>query len=176
MLTYDVSHHARHGVARQRPRASATSVTHSRVGERAPGELDDLAAAVWLQAHDAAWLGRDWTALEQQLAPDVALLSPELRVWLAGRRAVLAHLRAMMQGAWVHEYNATDLRGRSSGAIGIVSYGWQLDWTFDHRRRQNSGRELLVLRAAPACGGWQVLRRMPLQTRAVRGVGARGRR
>jgi len=131
-----------------------------------PGALDDLAAAVWLQAYDAAWLGCDWTALERQLAADVALLSPELRVWLAGRRAVLAHVRAMMRGAQVHEYNATDLTGRSMGAIGIISYRWQLDWTFEHKRRQNSGRDVLVLRAAP--GGWQLLRRLPLQVSGLR--------
>ena len=127
--------------------------------ELVPRVLDDLAAAVWLQRYDTAWLGCDWRALERQLAADVALLSPELKIWLAGRRALLAHLRAMMRGAQVHEYNATDLRGRSSGMIGIISYGWQLDWTVGHKRRQISGRELLVLRATSR--GWQLLRRLP---------------
>lgn len=122
--------------------------------------LDDLAAALWLRAYDAAWLGCDWPALERRLAADVAVLSPELKVSLAGRRAVLAHLRAMMRGARVHEYSATELRGRSAGAIGIISYGWQLDCTVGHQRRRISGRHLLVLRATPA--GWQLLRRMPL--------------
>lgn len=125
-----------------------------------PGLLDDLSAAVWLQGYDAAWLGCDWPALERRLAADVALLSPGLKVRLAGRRAVLTHLRARMRGAQVHEYSATDLRGRSAGAIGIISYGWQLDCTVGHQRRRISGRDLLVLRATP--GGWQLLRRLPL--------------
>jgi Domain of unknown function (DUF4440) len=126
-----------------------------------PGALDDLAAAVWVQGYAAAWLGCDWRTLERRLAADIALLSPDLKVWLAGRRAVLTHLRATMRGSEVHEYNATDLRGRSCGVIGIISYGWQLDWTFQHRRRQSSGRALLVLRATPY--GWQLVRCLPLR-------------
>lgn len=122
--------------------------------------LDDLAAAVWLQAYDAAWLGSDWPQLERRLAPDVALLSPDRRVWVAGRRAVLVHLRALLRGAQVHEYNATGLRGRSSGNIGIISHRWQIDWTRAHKRGQSTGHDVLVLRAAP--GGWQLLRRLPV--------------
>lgn len=114
-----------------------------------------------MQRYDAAWLGCDWRSLEDQLATDVALLSPELKVWLAGRRAVLTHLRAAMRGRQVHEYNATDLRGRSCGALGIISFRWQLDWSFGHERRQSSGRDLLVLRTS--AGGWQLLRRLPLR-------------
>lgn len=128
----------------------------------AAGALDDLAAAVWVQGYDAAWLGGDWRTLGRRLAADVALLSPELEVWLAGRRAVLTHLRAMMRGARVHEYNATDLKGLSSGPVGIISYRWQLDWTRARRRRQSLGRDLLVLRSA--AGEWQLLRRLPLRS------------
>jgi len=126
-----------------------------------PGVLDDLAAAVWVQGYAAAWLGCDWRRLARRLAGDVALLSPDLKISLAGRRAVLTHLRATMRGAQIHEYNATDLRGRSSGAIAIISYGWQLDWTFRRERRQTSGRDILVLRATPS--GWQLVRRLPLR-------------
>lgn len=114
-----------------------------------------------MQRFDAAWLGGDWRTLERRLAADVALLSPDLEVWLAGRRAVLTHLRAAMRGAQVHEYNATDLRGLCSGPLGVISYRWQLDWSRARRRRQSSGRALLVLRAA--AGEWQLLRRMPLR-------------
>ncbi len=158
MLTSDTRRNGLHGSTAQ---AAGASGKPGAPVDFAPGVLDDLAAARWLQAYDAAWLGREWAALECLLAADVALLAPDLRVWLAGRRAVMAHLRAMMHEARVHEYNATDLKGRSSGAIGIVSYRWQLDWTFDHRRRQSLGREALVLRATPC--GWQLLRRLPLQ-------------
>lgn len=128
----------------------------------AAGMLDDLAAAVWLRAYDAAWLGCDWPELERRLASDVALLSPVRRVWLIGRKTVLAHLRALMRDAQVHEYNATDLRGCSSGKLGIISYRWQIDWTLEHRRSQSSGGDVLVLRATP--GGWRLLRHLPLKT------------
>ncbi|MGO9803252.1 MAG: nuclear transport factor 2 family protein [Steroidobacteraceae bacterium] len=131
-----------------------------RAEEPDPGVLDDLAAAVWVQAYDAAWLGRNWPQLQQQLAADVALLSPDRRVAVAGRRAVLAHMRATLRDAQVHEYNATDLKGRSTGGVGIISYRWQLDWTVGHRRQQLSGRDVLVLRAAAT--GWQLVRRLPV--------------
>jgi Domain of unknown function (DUF4440) len=133
-----------------------------RAAEPHPGVLDDLAAAVWVQVYDAAWLGRNWRQLQRHLAADVALLSPGRRVAVVGRRAVLAQMRATLRDAQVHEYNATDLKGRSSGGIGIISYRWQLDWTVGDRRQQLSGRDVLVLRAAAT--GWQLLRRVPVET------------
>jgi ketosteroid isomerase-like protein len=124
------------------------------------GVLDDLAAARWIQSYDAAWLGRDWSRLERYLAADVALLTAAPAVSIAGRRAVLEHLRSRLWGVEVHEYNTTDLRGRAAGDIGIISYRWQLEWTIGHRRQQLAGRDVLVLRATAA--GWQLLRRLPL--------------
>jgi Domain of unknown function (DUF4440) len=126
-----------------------------------PGDLDDLAAAVWVRAFDAAWLGRDWTTLEGRLAPDIALMSPAFMTDIVGRDAVLAHLRAMMCGVQIHEYNATDLKGHSSGPVGIITYRWQLDWTVDHKRRPVSGRDILVLRAVN--GSWQLMWRVQLR-------------
>ncbi|HEV2284887.1 MAG TPA: nuclear transport factor 2 family protein [Steroidobacteraceae bacterium] len=128
----------------------------------APAVLDDLAAARWIQSYDAAWLGRDWPRLERYLAADVALLTAAPGISIAGRRAVLEHMRSRLSGVEVHEYNTTDLRGRAAGDIGIICYRWQLEWTIGHRRQQLSGRDVLVLRAAP--GGWQLLRRLPLDT------------
>lgn len=119
-----------------------------------PGVLDDLAAAVWVQAYDAAWLSRSWTALERRLSPDVVMVTSAFTRVIAGRTAVLAHLRALMRGAVVHEYNATDLKGHASGATGVISYRWQLDWTVEGERRASSGRDILVLRAVPQ--GWQL--------------------
>jgi ketosteroid isomerase-like protein len=126
-----------------------------------PGVLDDLAAAVWVQAYDAAWLGRDWTTLERYLAPDIALMSPSFRTAIVGRDAVLAHLRAMMFGVRIHEYNATDLKGHSSGPVGVITYRWQLDWTVDHERRPLSGRDILVLCATSE--GWQLMWRVQVR-------------
>ena len=119
-----------------------------------PGVLDDLAAAVWVRAFDAAWLSREWTTLERRLAPDIALMSPPFMTGIVGRDAVLAHLRAMMCGAQIHEYNTTDLKGHSSGSVGIITYRWQLDWTVDHKRRPLSGHDILVLRAVNE--SWQL--------------------
>jgi ketosteroid isomerase-like protein len=126
-----------------------------------PSVLDDLAAAVWVQAYDAAWLGRDWTTLERCLAPDIALMSPAFTTAIVGRDAVLAHLRAMMCGVQIHEYNATDLKGHSSGAVGVITYRWQLDWTVDRARRPLSGRDILVLRAASE--SWQLMWRVQVR-------------
>jgi ketosteroid isomerase-like protein len=120
--------------------------------------LDDLAAAVWVQAYDAAWLGRDWRALERCFAPDVVLTSPAFTSSIAGREAVLAHMRAMMSGVRVHEYNATDLKGHSSGAVGVITYRWQLDWTAERERRAISGRDILMLRAS--ADDWQLVWRV----------------
>lgn len=135
---------------------------HGHPPQRVSGVLDDLAAARWIQAYDAAWLGRDWSRLERYLAADVALLTAAPGVSIAGRRAVLEHMRSQLSGVEVHEYNTTDLKGRTAGDIGIISYRWQLEWTIGHRRRELSGRDVLVLRAATA--GWQLLRRLPLDT------------
>jgi hypothetical protein len=114
-----------------------------------------------VRAFDAAWLGRDWTTLEGRLAPDIALMSPAFMTDIVGRDAVLAHLRAMMCGVQIHEYNATDLKGHSSGPVGIITYRWQLDWTVDHKRRPVSGRDILVLRAVN--GSWQLMWRVQLR-------------
>jgi hypothetical protein len=61
----------------------------------------------------------------------------------------------MMSGAHVHEYNATDLRGHSAGTIGVITYRWQLDWSVDHKHREASGRDILVLRRMSE--GWQLV-------------------
>ncbi|HLY53765.1 MAG TPA: nuclear transport factor 2 family protein [Steroidobacteraceae bacterium] len=131
------------------------------VRKSAADVLDELAAAHWVRRYEAAWLAHDWAELERHLAADVILLSPGMRVSVAGREAALAHMRAMLRAAQVHEYNTTDLRGRSAGGVGIVSYHWELDWTVRSRRRQLRGQDVLLLRAAPA--GWQLLRRLPVQ-------------
>ena len=77
-------------------------------------------------------------------------------------RLVLAHLRAAMCGAAVHEYNATDLRGHASGATGVISYRWQLDWTVEGERRASSARDILVLRAE--LPGWQLVWRAQVRS------------
>ena len=84
--------------------------------------------------------------------PDIALMSPPFMTGIVGRDAVLAHLRAMMCGAQIHEYNTTDLKGHSSGSVGIITYRWQLDWTVDHKRRPLSGHDILVLRQSTRVG------------------------
>jgi hypothetical protein len=129
----------------------------AQVREPEPADLllDDLAAAVWVQAYDAAWLGRDWSALERRLAPDVALALSGFSATIIGRTEVLAHLRAVMRTMHVHEYNATDLNGHASGAAGVITYRWQLDCTVDRERRASSGRDILVLRSAGA--EWQLV-------------------
>jgi ketosteroid isomerase-like protein len=123
--------------------------------------LDDLAAAVWVQAYDAAWLGRDWAALEQYLAPEVTLLTPRFAAATCGRAAVMAHMRALMCGVQVHEYNATDLTGHASGPVGVITYRWQLDWSLDGQRQALTGRDILVLRGTPA--GWQLVWRVQVR-------------
>jgi ketosteroid isomerase-like protein len=127
----------------------------ARAGATAVGALDDLAAAVWVQAYDKAWLSRDWTALEGYLAPDVVVVLAGVSAVLSGREAVLAHLRAMMREAHVHEYNATDLTGHTAAAIGVITHRWQLDWTVNHKHCEASGRDILVLRRVRA--GWQLV-------------------
>ncbi len=110
-------------------------------------ELDDLAAAIWVQAYDAAWLGQDWGELACRLDPDVNFVADGFTSLLAGREAVIAHLRETMSQARVHEYNATDLTGYCSGRVGVVHYRWQLDWTVAGERRAITGRDVLVLHA-----------------------------
>lgn len=139
--------------------AARTLKAQARVAE--PAVLDDLGAAVWVQAYDAAWLARDWNTLERYLVPDISLMSPGFVTTIVGRDAVLAHLRAMMSGVRIHEYNTTDVKGHSSGPVGVVTYRWQLDWTVDHERRPLSGRDILVLRAASE--GWQLMWRVQVR-------------
>jgi hypothetical protein len=124
--------------------------------------LDDLAAAQWVQAYDAAWLGRDWSVLERCFAPEVAVMLAGFSTSIAGRAAVLAHMRAMLNGTQVHEYNATDLKGYSCGTIGVITYRWQFDRTVDGERRATSGRDILVLQAARE--GWQLVWRAQVRS------------
>lgn len=131
-----------------------------------PRALDDLAAAIWVQAYDAAWLGQNWTALEKCFAPDVAMLLGGSANAVTGRAAVVAYIRKKMTGAVVHEYNATDLTGHASGATGVITYRWQLDWTVGSERRATSGRDILVLRAVHQ--GWQLLWRAEARSRWIR--------
>jgi len=118
------------------------------------GVLDDLAAAAWVQEYDAAWLGQQWRRLEHYLAPDVEFLSRGDADVIVGRAAVLAHLRAMIDGTTVHEYNATDLRARVCPATSIVTYRWQLDSSVNGMRSTSNGRDLLALRLTGH--GWQL--------------------
>lgn len=135
---------------------------HSKAGtEGELDSLDDLAAAVWVQAYDAAWLGKDWAALERLFAPDAAVVLPGFSETVVGRVLILDHLREMFNGAQVHEYNATDLRGHSSGTVGVIHYRWQLDWTVDGKRRAISGRDILALRSMPE--GWLLVWRAQIR-------------
>jgi ketosteroid isomerase-like protein len=116
--------------------------------------LDDLAAAVWVQAYDRAWLGRDWRALERMITPDVVVMGPGFTAATRGRAAALSHFRATMSRANVHEYNATDLQGHTVGRVGVITYRWQLDWTVARERFGVFGRDILMLR--PTAAGWQL--------------------
>jgi hypothetical protein len=109
--------------------------------------LDELAAAVWVQSYDAAWLGQDWKQLKHCLAPDVAFVSHGFVAAAVGRTAVLTNIRELMRATEVHEYNTTDLTAHSSGPVGVISYRWQLDSTVAGERCAVSGRDVLVLRA-----------------------------
>lgn len=130
------------------------------------GVLDDLAAAIWVQAYDAAWLGQNWMALEKCFAPEVAMTLAGSANSVTGRGAVVAYIRKMMTGAVVHEYNATDLKGHASGATGVITYRWQLDWTVGSQRRATSGRDILVLRAVH--DSWQLVWRAQVRSRSTR--------
>jgi len=119
-----------------------------------PHFLDDPRAAVWVQAFNDAWLSQKWNILEMLLACDITLVSTEFVHAIVGRTAVLDHLGAAMARARIHEYSATDLKGYTSGAVGIITHRWQLDWTVDGERRSRSGRDILVLE--PVAGEWQL--------------------
>jgi uncharacterized protein DUF4440 len=127
-----------------------------------PHELDELGATAWVQAYDAAWLNRDWERLEHLLAVDVEPVAPGRPSAVVGRASVIASLQAFLAHATVHEYNATDVQLRRSGAIRVVTYRWQLDWTVDRERFSQEGRDLLALRAGAE--GWQLVRRIQLRT------------
>ena len=124
--------------------------------------LDEFAAAEWVQAYDAAWLGQDWARLARYLASDVHFVPYGTTTVLAGPEAMIAHLREFLMRAEVHEYNATDVRVRVSHGIGFVSYRWQLDWTGAGRRRTAEGRDMLALR--PVRDRWQMIWRLPLRS------------
>jgi ketosteroid isomerase-like protein len=135
---------------------------HSKAGtEGELGILDDLAAAVWVQAYDAAWLGKDWATLEKLFAPDAAVVLPGFSATVLGPAPILDNLREIFGGAQIHEYNATDLKGHSSGPVGVIHYRWQLDWTVDEKRRAISGRDILVLRSMPE--GWLLVWRAQIR-------------
>ncbi len=110
--------------------------------------LDDWAAARWLQSYDAAWIGEDWGRLERCLAHDIRFLPRGQTAALEGRAAVVAHLREYARRVRMHEYNATDVTGCSSGPVGVIDYRWQLDGTQEREHVAASGRDVLVLRAA----------------------------
>ena len=117
--------------------------------------LNDLTAAMWVQAYDAAWLGQNWELLETRLAVDVEFETKHFMTALIGRPAVIAQLRDAMKYTRIHEYNATDLKGHSSGPVGIITYRWQLDCTIGQERTETTGRDVLVLRAEIA--QWQLV-------------------
>lgn len=123
--------------------------------------IDDLTAAAWVQAYDAAWLGQDWGRLARYLTADVHFVPSESGRVLVGRRAVIGHLRKFLARAEVHEFNATDLRARSDRGVGFISYRWHLDWTADGSRRAAEGRDLLSLRFVD--GDWRMLWRLSLR-------------
>jgi uncharacterized protein DUF4440 len=145
----------------QRPNSRSPDVHAA----REPGVLDDFAAAIWVQAYDAAWLGQNWMALEKCFAADAAMITGSANP-VTGREAVVAYIRKMMTGAVVHEYNATDLKGHASGATGVITYRWQLDWTVGGQRRATSGRDILVLRSVRE--SWQLVWRAQVRSRSIR--------
>ena len=108
-------------------------------------DLDDLGAAVWVQAYDAAWLGQDWPALERRLAPDVVWVEQGFTGEVQGRAAVVSRLREIMLNSRVHEYNKTDISCHTSAGVVVITYRWQLDLTVGNARRARTGRDVLVL-------------------------------
>ncbi|HEY6927079.1 MAG TPA: nuclear transport factor 2 family protein [Steroidobacteraceae bacterium] len=107
--------------------------------------LDDLAAARWVQAYDAAWLGQDWDTFASYLAPGVEFVVPGLFDAMIGRAAILESLRHALAGMEIHEYNRTELTGHDRGSCGIITYRWQLDSSVGKQRMHTSGRDVLVL-------------------------------
>jgi hypothetical protein len=79
--------------------------------------------------------------------------------------AVKVLLRRPENGRFVHEYNATDLKGYSSGSVGIITYRWQLDRTVDRERHSGSGRDILVLE--PATGSLRGVINLSASTREL---------
>jgi Domain of unknown function (DUF4440) len=116
--------------------------------------LNDSTGAAWVQAYNVAWLGRRWSGLEKMLAPDITLMSTNFAQAIVGREAVLNYLRALMQRTYVHEYAVADLKGYTSGSVGIITYRWQLDRTVARERRSGAGRDILVLKSEAS--GWQL--------------------
>ena len=117
--------------------------------------LDDLAAARWVQAYDAAWLGQDWDGLAELLAPNVEFVVPGLADALVGRAVILESLREALGCMVIHDYNATELTGCDRGSVGIINYRWSLDSSVCGRRSQSTGRDVLVLKAIE--GRWQLV-------------------
>ena len=77
---------------------------------------------------------------------------------IVGRAAVLNHLRRYLDGAEVHEYSATDLRGRMSRSLSIVTYRWQQDRTVDRVRSVTNGHDMIASCAMRDDGqlGWRI--------------------
>ena len=109
--------------------------------------LDHLAAARWVQAYDAAWLGQDWDTLASYLAPGVEFVVPGLFDVMTGRAAILESLRQALAGMEIHEYNRTDMTGHERDSCGIITYRWRLDYSIGRQRTQTTGRDVLVLSA-----------------------------
>jgi hypothetical protein len=116
--------------------------------------LEDATAAAWVDAFDAAWLASHWTELETLLERDVTLASTDFSRSIVGRHAALRHLRAQRARTQIHEHAVADLRGYTSGRIGVITYRWQRDWTVDRERRSGAGRDILVLQ--PSLDGWRL--------------------
>jgi hypothetical protein len=119
----------------------------NKVAESEVAELNDLTAAMWVQAYDSAWLGQNWELLERLLALDVEFETKHFTDALIGRHSVITYLRDAIKQTRIHEYNATDLKGHSSGPVGIITYRWQLDCTIEEERTETTGRDVLVLSA-----------------------------
>jgi len=133
-------------------------------------DLDDLWAAQWVRAYDAAWLSEDVDRVGQLLAQNAEFRSNRRRSPLIGRKAVLEDIREFFKRARVQEYCATDLVGRRSGTVGVIRYSWRLEWTFGSRLRVNTGRDTLILHEVG--GRWVLQARV---SREDARVAARGR-
>ena len=117
--------------------------------------LDDMVAARWVQAYDAAWLGQDWDCLAGYLAPAVEFVPPGPAEVLVGRSVILESLRDTLGRMAIHEYNTTDLTGHDRGSVGVITYRWQLDCSVGRQRMQTTGRDILVLDAID--GRWMLM-------------------